>query len=137
MQAIFLIFVLLSNLLIMKHLLFMLTMFVGYVSYGQCNQQVFSSVGAEYNTAFQYQDCDGWMHYFTMPTGGYTVILCAEFNQAWVNAGDGMTFPLQNEHPAYASCIEPEPCLGDFDNDGVVDVADLLTFLEHFDTPCD
>ena len=121
----------------MKYLTTLLLALTSLCLTAQCNQQVFSSAGAEYNTAFQYQDCDGVMHYFTMPTGGYTVILCAEFNQAWINSGDGFTFPLQNEHPAYVSCIEPEPCPGDLDGDGFVDVADLLILLESFNTLCD
>ena len=37
---------------------------------GQCNQHVFTSVGAEKWTNFQYQDCGGLNHYFGLPSGG-------------------------------------------------------------------
>ena len=36
----------------------------------QCNQHVFTSVGAEKWTNFQYQDCDGLNQYFGLPAGG-------------------------------------------------------------------
>ena len=53
-------------------------------SYAQCNQHVFTSVGAEKWTNFQYQDCDGDAHYFGLPAGGYTIIYCADIGTAFV-----------------------------------------------------
>ncbi len=101
----------------------------------QCNQHVFSSVGAEKWTNFQYQDCDGGAHYFGLPTGGYTIIKCAELGTTFVLNGDGFVYPLLTEHPAYPSCIQ-EDCQGDFDGDGIVGAEDLLTFLSNYG-PCD
>ena len=98
----------------------------------QCNQHVFSSVGATEWTDFEYQDCDSAMHNFGLPTGGYTLIYCAEIGTAFALNGDGFVFPLQTEHPNYASCIQPLFCLGDFDEDGTVGVADLLEFLSNY-----
>tara|TARA_R110000822_G_scaffold178306_1_gene318259 strand:- start:531 stop:896 length:366 start_codon:yes stop_codon:yes gene_type:complete len=102
----------------------------------QCNQHVFSSVGAEKWTNFQYQDCDGGAHYFGLPAGGYTIILCADIGTTFVLNGDGFVYPLQAEHPAYASCVQDD-CPGDLNNDGEVDVQDLLLFLENYGLPCD
>jgi hypothetical protein len=119
----------------MKKLLFILLLLpVSVLS--QCNQHVFSSVGAEKWTDFQYQDCDGSAHYFGLPSGGYTVILCADIGTTFVLNGEGFVFPLLNEHPSYASCLQ-ESCLGDLNNDDVVDVQDLLLFLENYGLPCD
>jgi|TARA_R110002012_G_scaffold10286_1_gene47448 hypothetical protein len=116
----------------MKRFIFMLSIFVNALTlYSQCNQHVFSSVGAEKWTNFQYQDCDGGAHYFGLPTGGYTVILCADIGTTFVLNGDGFVFPLLEEHPAYASCALPS-CLGDFDGDGIVGVSDLLNFLSNY-----
>jgi len=98
--------------------------------FAQCNQHVFSSVGASQATQFQYQDCEGWSHFFTLPSAGYTVILCADIGTTFILSGDGFVYPLQTEHPSYASCLTP--CLGDFDEDGTVDVNDLLMFLSYY-----
>ena len=97
----------------------------------QCNQHVFSSVGAETWTNFQYQDCDGGAHYFGLPTGGYTIILCADIGTNSILNGDGFVYPLTTEHPAYPSCIQ-EDCPGDFDGDGIVGAEDLLIFLSNY-----
>ena len=102
----------------------------------QCNQHVFSSVGAEEWTNFQYQDCDGGAHYFGIPTGGYTIIKCAELGTTFILNGDGFVYPLLTEHPNYLSCIEEEWCKGDFNGDGVVGAEDLLMFLSNYG-PCD
>ena len=45
--------------------------------------------------------------------------------------GDGFVYPLLNEHPSYASCIQ-EDCQGDFDGDGIIGVEDLLIFLSEY-----
>ena len=99
--------------------------------FSQCNQHVFTSVGAEKWTNFQYQDCDGEAHYFGLPTGGYTTIYCADIGTTFVLNGDGFVYPLQAEHPAYASCLQTL-CQGDFDSDGTVGVEDLLIFLSNY-----
>ena len=104
--------------------------------FGQCNQHVFSSVGAEKWTNFQYQDCDGLNHYFGIPTGGYTIIKCAELGTTFVLNGDGFVYPLLTEHPAYPSCIQP-PCPSDLDGDGEVGSQDLLFLLGDYGTICD
>jgi len=105
----------------------------------QCNQHVFSSVGATEWTDFEYQDCDSAMHYFGLPTGGYTIILCADIGTAFVLSGDGFVYPLQTEHPAYASCQEPVlvPCPYDFNGDGIIGVSDLQAFLANYGTSCE
>ena len=121
----------------MKHLI---TLFLCVISYStllsQCNQHVFSSIGAEKWTSFQYQDCDGSNHYFGLPTGGYTIILCADIGTTFVLSGDGFVYPLQAEHPAYPSCIQP-PCPSDLDGDGEVGSQDLLLLLGDYGTICD
>tara|TARA_R110002096_G_scaffold277156_1_gene471205 strand:+ start:2016 stop:2375 length:360 start_codon:yes stop_codon:yes gene_type:complete len=119
----------------MRNLLFIL-LFLPVSVLSQCNQHVFTSVGAEKWTNFQYQDCDGAAHYFGLPTGGYTIILCADIGTTFVLNGDGFVYPLLQEHPAYTSCIQA-PCPSDLDNDGVTDVQDLLMFLESYGLPCD
>ena len=58
----------------MRHLLCLIVFFIPYLLLAQCNQHVFSSVGAEKWTSFQYQDCDGGAHYFGLPSGGYTIL---------------------------------------------------------------
>ena len=122
----------------MKRFIFMLSIFVNALTlYSQCNQHVFSSVGAEKWTNFQYQDCDGASHYFGLPAGGYTVIFCADIGTAFILNGDGFVYPLLTEHPNYASCIQVESCPGDLDDSGTVDVQDLLLFLENYGLPCD
>lgn len=98
----------------------------------QCNQHVFSSVGAEKWTNFQYQDCEGLTHYFGLPIGGYTIILCADIGTTFILNGDGFVYPLQTEHPSYPSCIQEIPCQGDFDADGIVGAEDLLIFLSNY-----
>jgi len=106
-------------------------------SYAQCNQHVFTSVGAEKWTNFQYQDCDGDAHYFGLPAGGYTIIYCADIGTAFVLNGDGFVYPLLTEHPNYPSCIQPDQlCEGDFDGDGIIGVEDLLIFLSNYGTSC-
>ena len=115
----------------MKYLLFMLTMLSSISLLGQCNQHVFTSVGATNYTYFEYDDCDGEPHAFTLPDGGYTIILCADLGTVFIVGGDGFAFPLLNEHPGYASCVQ-EDCEGDFDGDGVVGVSDLQTFLTNY-----
>jgi len=115
----------------MKKLWAIVLFFCSASFFAQCNQHVFSSVGAQKWTSFQYQDCDGGAHYFGLPTGGYTVILCAEIGTAFILNGDGFVYPLLTEHPAYASCILLS-CVGDFDEDGVVGVSDLQTFLSNY-----
>mgnify|MGYP003642755452 FL=1 len=97
----------------------------------QCNQHVFTSVGAEKWTNFEYLDCDGNIHNFGLPAGGYTIIFCADIGTAFALNGDGFVYPLLTEHPSYASCIQP-PCQGDFDGDGIVGAEDLLTFLSNY-----
>ena len=118
----------------MRNLLFFF-LFLPISVLSQCNQHVFTSVGAEKWTNFQYQDCDGAAHYFGLPTGGHTIILCSDIGTAFVLNGDGFVYPLLTEHPAYASCLQPS-CVGDFNEDGDVDVNDLLTFLSNYG-PCD
>jgi len=105
--------------------------FISCSALGQCNQHVFTSVGAEKWTNFQYQDCEGLAHYFGLPAGGYTIIYCADIGTAFVLNGDGFVYPLLTEHPAYAPCLQL-PCVGDFNEDGAVDVTDLLTFLSNY-----
>lgn len=118
----------------MRSILFLILSFsLSIPLFSQCNQHVFSSVEAEKWTDFQYQDCDGGAHYFGIPTGGYTIIKCAELGTTFVLNGDGFVYPLLTEHPSYPSCIQP-PCLGDFNEDGAVDVNDLLTFLSNYGT---
>ena len=119
----------------MKNILLLLLL-LPIFSYAQCNQHVFSSVGAEKWTNFQYQDCDGASHYFGLPTGGYTVILCADIGTTFVLNGDGFVYPLAVEHPAYPSCSQPD-CLGDLDGDGEINVNDLLAFLTVYGETCD
>jgi len=120
-----------------KHLTISLLCVIIYSSLlAQCNQHVFSSVGAEKWTNFQYQDCDGLNHYFGLPNGGYTVILCADIGTTFVLSGDGFVYPLQAEHPAYPSCIQP-PCPSDLDGDGEVGSQDLLLLLGDYGTICD
>ena len=124
----------------MKHLLLlMMAYMLSSFTYSQCNQHVFSSVGAEKWTNFQYQDCDGESHYFGLPAGGYTIIFCAEIGTAFVLNGDGFVYPLLTEHPNYASCLEPVvvPCPHDFDGDGIVGVEDLLIFLSSYGVSCE
>ncbi len=104
--------------------------------FSQCNQHVFTSVGAEKWTNFEYQDCDGEAHYFGLPTGGYTIIKCADIGTTFVLNGDGFVYPLLTEHPNYPSCIQEE-CQGDLNSDGEVDVEDLLIFLSNYGVPCD
>jgi hypothetical protein len=99
--------------------------------FSQCNQHVFTSVGATEWTNFEYIDCDGGAHYFGLPAGGYTIIYCADIGTTFVLNGDGFVYPLLTEHPNYASCIQP-PCQGDFDEDGIVGAEDLLVFLSNY-----
>ena len=97
----------------------------------QCNQHVFTSVGATKWTNFEYLDCDGNIHNFGLPAGGYTIIFCADIGTAFALNGDGFVYPLLTEHPSYASCIQTF-CQGDFDSDGIVGAEDLLTFLSNY-----
>jgi len=120
----------------MKNILFVL-LFLPVSVLSQCNQHVFTSVGAEKWTNFQYQDCDGSAHYFGLPTGGYSIILCADIGTTFVLNGDGFVYPLLTEHPNYASCIQAESCPGDLDNNGTIDVQDLLLFLSNYGLPCE
>ena len=99
--------------------------------FSQCNQHVFSSVGATEWTYFEYQDCDSSMQVFGIPTGGYTIIKCAELGTVFILNGDGWAYPLLTEHPNYPSCIQ-EDCQGDFDGDGIVGAEDLLIFLSNY-----
>ena len=99
--------------------------------FSQCNQHVFTSVGATKWTNFEYVDCDGGVHNFGLPAGGYTIIFCADIGTAFALNGDGFVYPLMTEHPAYASCVQPA-CQGDFDEDGIVGVSDLQVFLSNY-----
>jgi hypothetical protein len=117
--------------MIMKYLLIPLLFLLSFDISAQCNQHVFTSVGAEKWTNFQYQNCDGINTYFGLPTGGYTIIYCADIGTAFVLNGDGFVYPLLTEHPNYASCIQSE-CEGDFNGDGIVGAEDLLTFLSNY-----
>ncbi len=117
--------------MIRKIWILLLLLLVPLFAFSQCNQHVFTSVGAEKWTNFQYQDCDGAAHYFGLPAGGYTIIYCADIGTAFVLNGDGFVYPLLNEHPSYASCIQ-EDCQGDLDGDGIIGVEDLLIFLSEY-----
>ena len=119
----------------MKKFITSLIVLVTLSASAQCNQHVFSSVGADKWTNFEYQDCDSAMHYFGLPTGGYTIIKCAEIGTAFALNGDGFVYPLLTEHPNYPSCIQAE-CPGDLDGDGVVAVDDLLILLSSYGVPC-
>jgi len=99
--------------------------------FSQCNQHVFTSVGATEWTNFEYVDCDGEDHAFGLPAGGYTIIFCADIGTAFALNGDGFVYPLLTEHPNYVSCVQPV-CQGDFDEDGVVGVSDLQVFLSNY-----
>ena len=121
----------------LKYLIMPLLCVIIYSSCGaQCNQHVFTSVGAEKWTNFQYQDCDGGAHYFGLPTGGYSIILCADIGTTFVLNGDGFVYPLLTEHPSYPSCTQPL-CLSDLDGDGEVGSQDLLLLLGDYGTICD
>ena len=119
----------------MKKFITSLIVLVTLSASAQCNQHVFSSVGATKWTDFEYVDCDGGDHAFGLPAGGYTVIFCADIGTAFALNGDGFVYPLQTEHPNYASCIQEE-CVGDLDGDGVVAVEDLLILLSSYGVPC-
>tara|TARA_R110000772_G_scaffold101459_1_gene201938 strand:+ start:302 stop:676 length:375 start_codon:yes stop_codon:yes gene_type:complete len=123
----------------MKKFITSLIVLITLSASAQCNQHVFSSVGAEKWTNFQYQDCDGSNHYFGLPTGGYTIILCADIGTTFVLNGDGFVYPLQTEHPSFESCLEPIVvlCPYDFDGDGIVGVSDLQLFLSNYGTSCE
>ena len=105
-------------------------------AHAQCNQHVFTSVGATKFTQYQYQDCEGLLHWFNLPAGGYTIILCADIGTAFVLNGDGFVFPLLTEHPAYASCVQAD-CPTDIDQNGTTDLNDLLLILQNYGTPCE
>jgi len=124
---------------IMKKFISSMIVLVTLSASAQCNQHVFSSVGAEKWTDFEYQDCDGIMHDFGLPPGGYTIIFCADIGTAFALNGDGFVYPLLTEHPAYASCIEPVlvPCPTDLDGDGEIGTEDLLIFLSSYGTSCE
>ena len=115
----------------MKYLITLIFLIFSLTAVAQCNQHVFTSVGAEKWTNFQYQDCDGGAHYFGLPAGGYTIIKCADIGTTFVLNGDGFVYPLLTEHPNFPSCLLPS-CVGDFNEDGTVDVDDLLTFLSNY-----
>ena len=119
----------------MKKFITSLIVLVTLSASAQCNQHVFSSVGAEKWTNFQYQDCDGSNHYFGLPAGGYTIIYCADIGTTFVLNGDGFVYPLQTEHPSYVSCIQP-PCPADLNEDGGIDIEDLLIFLSSYGETC-
>jgi len=104
--------------------------------FSQCNQHVFTSVGATEYTQYQYQDCEGLLHWFNLPIGGYTIILCADIGTAFVLNGDGFVYPLQNEHPSFPSCFQ-EGCPGDLDEDGEIGAGDLIIFLTTYGTQCE
>ncbi len=106
---------------------------------GQCNQHVFSTVGSDTWTTFQFQNCDGGLQVFSLPAGGYTMIRCADIGTTFVNQGDGFVYPLSVEHPNYPSCLQENecPCTGDFNEDGYIDMSDLLDFFTIYNTPCD
>mgnify|MGYP003666952203 CR=1 FL=1 len=111
----------------MKKFITSLIVLVTLSASAQCNQHVFTSVGATKWTNFEYLDCDGNIHNFGLPAGGYTIIFCADIGTA-----------LLTEHPAYASCQEPElvPCPYDFNDDGIIGVSDLQAFLSNYGTTC-
>jgi len=120
----------------MKKLLFTVIacLLLSFAGLSQCNQHVFTSVGAEKWTNFQYQDCEGTNNFFGLPAGGYTIIKCADIGTTFVLNGDGFVYPLLNEHPGYPSCIED--CLSDINNDGSIDINDLLILLQNYGTTC-
>lgn len=115
----------------MRYLIMLVCLVFSLTSMAQCNQHVFTSVGATEWTNFEYIDCDGEDHNFGLPPGGYTIIFCADIGTAFALNGDGFVYPLLTEHPNYASCIQT-PCLGDFDEDGIVGVSDLQVFLSNY-----
>ena len=51
----------------MKKFITSLIVLVTLSASAQCNQHVFSSVGADKWTNFEYQDCDSAMHSFGLP----------------------------------------------------------------------
>ena len=122
-----------------KIILLLTTLVLSHLAIGQCNQHVFTSVGATKWTNFEYQDCDGLIHSFGLPAGGYTIIFCADIGTAFALNGDGFVYPLLTEHPSYASCQEPVlvPCPYDFDGDGIVGVSDLQSFLSNYGIACE
>ena len=115
----------------MRYLIMLVCLVFSLTSMAQCNQHVFTSVGATEWTNFEYVDCDGEDHAFGLPAGGYTIIFCADIGTAFALNGDGFVYPLLTEHPNYASCAQPV-CQGDFDEDGVVGVSDLQVFLSNY-----
>ena len=105
----------------------------------QCNQHVFSSVGATEWTNFEYIDCDGITYNFGLPDGGYTIIFCADIGTAFALNGNGFVYPLLTEHPNFPSCLEPVgvSCPYDFDGDGFIGVSDLQLFLSNYGVSCE
>ena len=110
----------------MKKLIYLLALWAP-ATYAQCNQHVFTSVGATQYTQYQYQDCEGLLHWFDLPIGGYTIILCADIGTAFVLNGNGFV---------YASCIQIE-CPTDIDQNGTTDLNDLLLILQNYGTQCE
>ena len=119
----------------MKTLVYILALWAP-AAYAQCNQHVFTSVGAKEYTQYQYEDCEGLLHWFSLPSGGYTIILCADIGTAFALNGDGFVYPLLTEHPAYASCIQME-CPSDINDDGYTNLDDLLLILQNYGTQCE
>jgi len=72
----------------MKKFITSLIVLVTLSASAQCNQHVFSSVGATKWTNFEYIDCDGNIHNFGLPAGGYTIIFCADIGTAFALNGD-------------------------------------------------
>ena len=73
----------------------------------QCNQHVFTSVGATKWTNFEYLDCDGNIHNFGLPAGGYTIIFCADIGTAFALNGDGFVYPYSRNTPHMLHVYKP------------------------------
>jgi len=107
--------------------------FLGKVD-AQCQQHVISTVPATMFSTWEYQDCEtGEILTHSLPCCGWTFPFCAVVGSVQLIAGDGFSAVLINEvGDPWESCIpynEPAQCVDDLNEDGIVNVADLLIFL--------
>jgi hypothetical protein len=102
-------------------------------AFGQCQQHVLSTVPATEWSTWEYQDCEtGEIQTQSLPCCGWTLPICAELESVNLIEGDGFDAVLLNEvGPPWESCIpyNDPPCPGDYNEDGIINVTDLLILL--------
>ena len=105
-----------------------------------CQQHVITTATATETTQFSYTRCDGTPNTLNL-IPGFTTIQCAVVGSVTVNSGDGWWGIMAEPHPDWEDCsvynCQPFSCPADLNNDGIIQMADMLILLQFYGQTCE